>query len=462
MNTPIVDFVAAYAASGAARFHMPGHKGVSRLGCEPLDITEIDGADVLYGADGIIRESEENATALFGSAHTFYSTEGSSLCIKAMLALVASTTKKGERVRILAARNAHKAFLYAAALLNLDVVWLYPKEKSHLCACPITAADVSAALVSQKKKIHAVYLTSPDYLGQTQDVKGIADACHAAELPLLVDNAHGAYLAFTEENAHPLTLGADLCCDSAHKTLPVLTGGAYLHVSKNAPESFLEGARNALALFASTSPSYLILQSLDLCNRELAEGYRERLAQCIRTVRSLKRSLAPFGINAEPSEPLKLVLNAHTLGLRGDELAAHLKSQNVVIEFADRQFAVLMFTPDNTDVEFSVLYDALLTLHRRAPLRENAPTPTKARAALSIRDAIFAASEIVPVEEAEGRICAAPLVSCPPAVPIVISGEVIKKDAATALTYYGSKTVRVVKRAVPASLCSPIAGFRDP
>ena len=444
MTTPIVDFAAKYAASGTARFHMPGHKGVSRLGFEALDITEIDGADVLGEACGIIRESEENASALFGSAHTFYSAEGSSLCIKAMLALVKLSAYRGERVRILAARNAHKAFLYAAALLDLEVIWLYPKHKSHLCACPVTADDVSAALASHKKKIHAVYLTSPDYLGQMQDVGSIAAVCHAAELPLLVDNAHGAYLAFTEPSMHPLSLGADLCCDSAHKTLPVLTGGAYLHVAKGAPDRFLNGARDAMALFASTSPSYLILQSLDLANAYLADDYGTRLSLCIRRTNALKKSLANNGIQAENSEPLKLVLNAFPLGLTGTEIAEHLRQNGMEPEFCDRQFVVLMFSPENTDVEFSALFDVLLTLPRRAPIKESAPSLPKCRAALTIRDAVFSPCESIPVTEAEGRICAAPVVSCPPAVPIVISGEIIKKEAITALRYYGNETVSVV------------------
>ena len=127
MTTPIVDFVRRYAQSGTARLHMPGHKGQSLLGCEPWDITEIRGADELYEAEGIIAQSEANATRLFGTAHTYYSTEGSSQCIRAMLhlALQMRPAKAGRPV-LLAARNAHKALLYAAALLDFDIQWLWP------------------------------------------------------------------------------------------------------------------------------------------------------------------------------------------------------------------------------------------------------------------------------------------------------------------------------------------------
>ena len=179
MKTPIVDFVSRYADKDVSRFHMPGHKGASLLGCERLDITEIDGADVLYGADGIIAESEENATALFGTAHTFYSTEGSTLAIKAMLATVSmqAQTRHGARPLILAARNVHRAFIHGCALLDLRVKWLYPKRAEHLCLCSLTASDVELALTEGAERPAALYLTSPDYLGQTADIKGIAEVC---------------------------------------------------------------------------------------------------------------------------------------------------------------------------------------------------------------------------------------------------------------------------------------------
>ena len=133
MNTPIVDFVQGYAASEALRLHMPGHKGVPLLGPEALDITEITGADVLYHAEGVIRASEENAAALFGSAKTLYSAEGSSLCIRAMLYLALQYARlTGKKPLIAAGRNAHRVFLSGAALLGLEIAWLYGEESTPL------------------------------------------------------------------------------------------------------------------------------------------------------------------------------------------------------------------------------------------------------------------------------------------------------------------------------------------
>ena len=229
MNTPIFDFVKAYAASNAERLHMPGHKGVSMLGCESLDITETYGADSLYEADGIIKDSETNASLLF-ECDTFYSTEGSSQCIRAMLYLTALEAKKaGKKPRVLAARNAHKVFLSAAALLDLDVEWIHGGDT--FLSCNISAKDVEAAIL--KYAPTTLYLTSPDYLGNVLDIAEISTVCKKYGVLLLVDNAHGAYLKFLEKSHFPIDLGADICCSSAHKTLPVLTGGAYLHIANS-------------------------------------------------------------------------------------------------------------------------------------------------------------------------------------------------------------------------------------
>ena len=446
MKTPIADFVREYNRKGGVRLHMPGHKGKGPLGCEALDITEITGADVLYSADGIIVESENNAARLFGTAHTFYSTEGSTLAIKAMLA-IATTSPNRERPLILAARNAHKAFVYACALLDLEVEWLYPSSDGHFCACEITPAELEAALGSLKKKPSAVYVTSPDYLGNILDIKGLAEICHKNAVPLLVDNAHGAYLGFLDKSMHPIALGADMCCDSAHKTLPVLTGGAYLHISSSADKEFVECATQKLALFASTSPSYLILQSLDLCNAYIENGYRERLRELCEGLAQLKARLKAAGYNITGNEPLKIVIEASG-AFSGYDIAAHLSSRGIEVELADRDFAVMMLTPENSDSDISRLEDALLSfegLNNAQTERKGAPHIEQAHKAMSIREAIFKKSEMIPIGEASGRICAAPTVSCPPAVPIAVAGEIISASHVRALEYYNVERICVIK-----------------
>ena len=441
MDTPVCDFVAAYEKSGAARLHMPGHKGKGPLGCEGRDITEIAGADSLYEAGGVIAASESNAAALFGASATFYSAGGSSQCVGAMLCLALQKSKS--RV-VLAARNAHKSFLHAAALLDADVRWLWPQPYS-LLRCPVTPDMLEAALAALPEAPAAVYVTSPDYLGNVQPVSQLAEVCHARGVPLLVDNAHGAYLHFLPKPAHPLDEGADLCCDSAHKTLPVLTGGAYLHLGHGILSAEEGEVRAALSLFGSTSPSYLILQSLDACNRYLAGEARPRLAACVKTVAVLKADLAAQGWTVAESEPLKVTVHASKRGWRGDALADFLRRKGVECEYADPDYLVLMISPQNSAEDLEKVRGALAEAGQGSNVFQTPPQMARPRQAMPIRTALLAPAEEVPVAAAAGRVCAAPTVGCPPAVPVAVSGEVIGPDAAAVFDYYGIKTLRVVR-----------------
>lgn len=444
MTTPLADFLRAYAASGTARLHMPGHKGRGPLGCEAWDLTEISGADSLYEAAGVIARSEENAAALFGSAATFYSTEGSSQCVKAMLFLALQNRPAGTPPVVLAARNVHKSFVHAAALLDFEPLWLWPEEgTSSLCACPVAAEGLDRALSALDAPPAAVYITSPDYLGNMADISALAEVCRAHKTPLLADNAHGAYLRFLSPSRHPLDLGADLACDSAHKTLPVLTGGAYLHIAKTAPAAFRKNARAALALFGSTSPSYLTLASLDLCNGYLSEDYSVRLAETVRRLEALREALAANGWQIAFSDPLRLTLRAPA-GLTGLDLAERLRRGGAECEYADRDFLVLMTTPENTPEDLARVSAALG--ENRAPAAPAVSLPlAKGERVLSIREALFAPQESVPAEESLGRVCGAPTVGCPPAVPIAVSGERIGPEALALFHYYGVKRVDVLK-----------------
>ena len=440
MDTPIRDFVRDYEESQALRLHMPGHKGVPLLGMEAMDITEIEGADSLYEASGIIGRSEENASALFGCP-TFYSTEGSSQCIRAMLHLaVLFANNQGKQPRIAAGRNAHKTFLTAAALLDAEVVWMYPKAGGSYLSCSLTPQEVEQVL--RREQPTAVYLTSPDYLGNVADIAGIAGACHEYGALLLVDNAHGGYLRFLRPSRHPMDLGADLCCDSAHKTLPVLTGGAYLHIARST--GLADWAKNALALFGSTSPSYLILQSLD-CANPVLESLTERLKAFVPLVDALKGKLVQQGYVLSGDEPLKITISAKAYGYLGTELAEILGRHNMVCEFADPDDLVLMLSPEIGADVLTALQSVLLSIPKGTPISVQPPVFRPGQRVCSPREAMLSPMETVPVEESLGRVLAAATVGCPPAVPIVVSGEKIDHHSLSCFRYYGITQCCVMK-----------------
>ena len=444
MNTPICDFLREYRESETVRMHMPGHKGKELTGPEASDLTEIPGADELYRARGIILESERNAAELFGTRRTVYSTEGSSLCIRAMLYLAGlRAAEHGIPQRILAGRNAHKTLMTAAALLDTDIEWIFPEAEEGLLSCRVTAEKVSEQL--KKHSFMAVYLTTPDYLGHRTGFREIAEVCHEQGVPLLVDNAHGAYLRFLEEDLHPMAEGADVCCDSAHKTLPCLTGAAYLHISGKAPEVFARDAERAMALFASTSPSYLILQSLDRVNAELAGTLPGKIRLAAEKNRETKAFLEEKGWKTAGGEPMKLTLLPKSFGYTGKDVCDLLRQEGVVCEYSDPDCLVMMPSSETGPEAWNRIRSALEQIPRREPVRERAPGMPAPERVMSVRRAMLSPMERIPVGEAAGRIMADPCIGCPPAVPPVIAGERISGDAVRLFRYYGITECAVVR-----------------
>ncbi|MBQ6633629.1 MAG: arginine decarboxylase [Ruminococcus sp.] len=438
----IDDFVTSYNKSGALRIHMPGHKGRAVTGCEELDITEIKGADYLFEPGGIIKKSEEQMARAYGSAAALYSTEGSSLCIKAMLGII---KMKKMSLRVLAGRNCHKAFIDGCALLDADVRWIYPaRASSSVCSSFITAEDIGHEL--EKGAYDCVYLTSPDYLGFMTDIGACADVCRKHGVPLLVDNAHGAYLRFTENDLHPMSLGASMCCDSAHKTLPCLTGTAMLHIAKGC-EELASGAEGIMSMFGSTSPSYLLMRSLDIASDMLACGdLPERIKQTERAVSKARAGIEALGFRTVGSEPLKITVWAPGTGLSGDGLAQELRHRGIECEYSDPEYLVLMPSVMTTEDELGRLVAAFSEIPKGTETdRIKMPVLSPCERAVSIRDAAFSPCENVSPDEALGRICARTISGCQPAVPVAVCGEIINKDCISVLKAYAIDKVSVIE-----------------
>lgn len=447
-KTPINDFIDEYCKKDGARFHMPGHKGRILHGLEDRDITEIRGADYLFEAEGIIAQSERLTSRIFGSAKTLYSTEGSSLSIKTMLAIAVLCRKNHDaRPLIIAPRNVHKAFINGCCLLDIDVKWVYPETaSSELCSSSVGADEIEKAITECGQVPDGVYITSPDYLGNIADIGGISNVCKRHGIPLLADNAHGAYLKFLEKPLHPLDSGADMCCDSAHKTLPVYTGGSYLHISKNAPKAFSECAKSAMAMFASTSPSYLIMGSLDKCCGELQGNLPQRIRDCAKTVSEIAQDIEAMGWDIRSPEPLKLSIFPENMGYSGNELGAILHEHNIECEYSDYRCVVLMCSPFNSADDFLRLEKIMAQLPKID--KNTASTDTvfipKAVTRMSVRQAEFSPCKRIKIEDSEGKICARSAISCQPSVPVIIAGEEITADVIKILKNYSIYEIDVI------------------
>jgi arginine/lysine/ornithine decarboxylase len=400
IKTPVHDFLKTYSAKNHIRCHTPGHKGFANL----HDITEVP------GAVSIIEESEHIAASLFGAERTLYSCSGSTLAIQTMLTLAKPR-------RVAAFRGSHRSLISATALLGFEIDWFYTTE--DIIVTPET---------------DAVFMNSIDYHGNMYDVAGAAKTCKTAGVPLLVDNAHGAYLTFTGN--HPLALGAAMTADSAHKTLPVLTGGAYLHISSDYPE-YAAGAKDAMALFASTSPSYLVLESLDLCNRHIA-GSKPAAFEYIAELKA--------GLNRiRKSDELRVTFNAYEYGYTGFEFADELRRHNIEPEYADINYTVLLFSTTSAKADTDAVLAAVRNIKHKPQLEPVIFPALKPQRAMNTREALFAAnSKRVALSAAAGRICAEIISPCPPGVPLVIPGEIIGSEEAEVLAAYGISNIRVL------------------
>lgn len=446
MDTPLYDFIKEYDKKGNIRFHMPGHKGKGVFCDAAFDITEIDGSGVLYHGDGALGKSQDNASELFSTAKTLYSAEGSSLAIRGMLTLIRTyAEKRGKKALIFAGRNAHKVFMTACGILDIEIKWLYSEKNNNLLSAVITPDVLDKFLSSAEEKPVAVYLTSPDYLGNISDIRGITAVCNKHGVILAVDNAHGAYLNFLDDNIHPIRLGAHICCDSAHKTLGVLTGGAYLHISENAPSEFVSEADRAMSLFSSTSPSFLILASLDKVNSYLDTEFRNDLRKLINVLDEMKERLTGHGYVFIGDEPLKFSVCTKAYGYTGDEFNKLLADKGITPEFYDPDYVVFMFTPYNSVAEIECLEKVMLSVQKKESITSKAPVIPELQRGIPVNRAVFMSSVRIDVNDAVGRILASPSVSCPPAIPIAVCGDRLDENSVECFKYYGINEIDVIE-----------------
>lgn len=443
-QTPLYTGLLHLKKQGRSAFHTPGHSGGKlpySFDFLQLDVTELPDTDSLYEAQGVILQAEQRAADVIGAARTLFSAGGCTLCIQTMLRLV-SATSNGKT--IITDRIVHRSAVHAMALLDLKAAWVLPRGDAGPGFPGRVHTDDIETMLKSNRDAAAVYITSPDYFGVMADIKSISQICKHYNVPLLVDNAHGAHLFLTGANKHPIHLGATMTACSAHKTLPVLTGGAWLNI---ADQSYIQPAKDAMALFGSTSPSYPVMASLDLCTqwaKTKAKSAYEQLEQRVAKVRAVaveQGITLPMG----ETDPTRITLQVASLGLTGEEAAELFRSHFVEPEYADQANVVLIATPFHTEQDFLRVEQAIAALPKKEPIKLNHVLPSLPIAAMTIRDAVFSNWEEICVTDSVGRIAAAASCPCPPGVPVVMPGEIITKEIVQFLQKYRFLSIKVVK-----------------
>lgn len=429
------------AENGAYPFHMPGHKrNTTLLGTElpyALDVTEIDGFDDLHAPSGILADLQVRLAHLYGAKNSFALVGGSTCGI---LAGIASVCRRGDR--ILLARNCHKSVYNAVELLGLLPIYIQPPVDPVSGIAGSVPPESVRAVLDAHKEIRLAVVTSPTYDGVISDIRAIAQIVHGRDIPLLVDAAHGAHLAFTEQKAHcAVTCGADVVIQSLHKTLPALTQCAAAHIGGDlvSPSVFAK----YLSVFETSSPSYVLLASVSACVQFLEENaesafaaYAERLAHfsasCLELADLFVLCKGRDTLRAHPAffdfDAGKLPIVTARTALDGTALCKRLRREFALeSEMAAFSYALCMTSVCDTDAGFLRLSDALLAIDRtvssRAPSDFGTPPLPKVR--LSPYEASLRTARPLPLHACIGKISAQTLWFYPPGVPILVAGEEI-------------------------------------
>ncbi|RCX18277.1 arginine decarboxylase [Anaerobacterium chartisolvens] len=444
MNTPIYNAAMEYSCSDPVPFHMPGHKlgaglpGGFASNIPLLDLTEIPGTDNLHNASGVILKAQQLAAQAFGADETFFLVNGSTCGIHAIISTVCS-----EGDKLIVSRDCHKSVLNAMILFGVRPVYM-GLEFDRLCGI---STAVIPERVEEALRLHpdasGVLITRPNYYGVCSDIEAIASIVHSYGRILAVDEAHGAHLAFAPcLPICAMEAGADICVQSAHKTLPALTQGAYLHVKGGRIDR--DRLRFNLGLLQTSSPSYVIMSSLDVAREIMHTGaphLMEGVADNVGRLHGLINELEGMAFITEDmleygkKDPTRIVINMRNLGKTGFETGEILRdSYNIQVEMADFYNIVCIATVSDRWEHYERLYCALKDMNYKF---KDLP----ALADTNITEIIIPPKKMEPAEvmckktvrvglhEAAGKVCACAVTPYPPGVPVICPGEVFVGEA---------------------------------
>jgi arginine decarboxylase len=449
-QSPLLSALRIWADRDDAPFHTPGHKKgeassaafQALIGHRALraDLPELPALDNLFAPQGVIQQAQELAAAAFGADRTWFLANGST---SGVIAAILATCHPGDTIVL--PRNAHQSVISGVILAGANPVFVMPEyDVDGDLAHGVTAAAIAEAL-AQYPQTTAVLIVSPTYYGVCSDVKSIAAITNQCGIPLIVDEAHGAHFGF-----HPdlpmtaLESGADVVIQSTHKTLSALTQAAMLHIQGDRVNA--DRVTRALALVQSTSPNYLLLASLDAARQQMATVGAQLLTQTLiqvdRVIEGLQQlpGISILQLRAAPGftalDRTRLTVNVSGLGITGFTADEILTAQfGVICELPSLRHLTFIFSIGTTEKDADRLIAAISQLAKQTHPTESIPVgsyPAPAATMISPRDAFFAATRTLPIDEAINQISAELICPYPPGIPVLLPGE---KITAAAIEY---------------------------
>lgn len=442
-KTPIYDAIGSYTNTGPLPFHMPGHKlgrGIPEhllKNIAALDITEIPGTDNLHNPSGVIKEAQELAAHAFGADKTYFLVNGSTC---GMHAIISTVCKSGQK--LIVTRDCHKSAFGGMLLAGVEPVFIMPEfnKAFGMMAC-ITPEAVERALIDNPEAA-GIILTRPNYYGACCDLERIAGVVHSYGKILAVDEAHGAHLGFSDKlPVSAMDAGADICVQSAHKTLPAFTQGAYLHVKAGRVD--VERLEFMLDILQTTSPSYIIMAFLDIARGIMQQDGEQLLSRLVSDIQGFKteaagikglRFLEDGDISGGRLDETRIVANLEELGLTGYEVQKLLrKDYRVEVEMSDFTNVVAIATVADDTEALRRLFEAVSGIGSKYGSNKSLYRPKHTGfeippIKLGLNEALKTEREEVDLQKAAGRICRSIIAPYPPGIPLVFPGEIITPE----------------------------------
>ncbi|HHV99723.1 MAG TPA: aminotransferase class I/II-fold pyridoxal phosphate-dependent enzyme [Clostridiaceae bacterium] len=442
-NVPLYRAVRQYSSSNPIPFHMPGHKlgrgipGEFLENLEMLDVTEINGTDNLHHPEGAIKEAQLLAAEAFGADKTYFLVNGSSCGI---MASILTLCKPGDK--IIVGRDCHKSVINGIILAGAHPVYVKPEFDNNFGISTVTAPSAIEEALGRHPDAMGVLITRPNYYGICSDIEEVAGIVHHKGKVLVVDEAHGAHLNFSDKLPESsIKLGADVCIQSAHKTLPAFTQGAYLHVRSSDVD--LEKLEFNLRILQTTSPSYIIMVMLDMAREIMAKSGERLIDNLLHEIRAFREQvgrleniemLSKDNITGGEYDETRIVLNFKKAGITGFDVDRILRNEyNVQIEMADFYNALCIATVADRKEDFERLYCAVSEIAAR--FAGNPPLPDNiikefetAPLVMNPKEAVLNKGEAVPLDRAVGRICRSIVTPYPPGIPVVCPGEIVTEN----------------------------------